>query len=139
MSVLSDRIDFLCKSQGITGYKLCKDIGISPNVMTELRKGRRSGLSAKNADKIASYFGVSVGYLLGTEPEPLLTQDLGSAETSVGLGEKKAPPLSDEAMRLAEDYDSLDEYGKRMVRTVTDNELFRVFGTEEKSTRVQNA
>lgn len=113
-------------------------LGIHPNVITNWKNGRNKSYRGY-LKEIASYFGVSVGYLLGTEPEPLLTQDLGSAETSVGLGEKKAPPLSDEAMRLAEDYDSLDEYGKRMVRTVTDNELFRVFGTEEKSTRVQNA
>lgn len=65
MSILSDRIDLLCKKNGITGYRLCKDIGISPNVMTELRSGRREGISAKNANKIAEYFGVSVGYLLG--------------------------------------------------------------------------
>ena len=29
--------------------------------------GRQSGISAANAQKIASYFGVSVGYLLGEE------------------------------------------------------------------------
>jgi hypothetical protein len=29
--------------------------------------GRQSGVSAVNAQKIASYFGVSVGYLLGEE------------------------------------------------------------------------
>lgn len=102
MSVLSDRIDFLCKEKGITGYKLCKDIGISPNVMTELRKGRRSGLSAKNADKIASYFGVSVGYLLGTEPEPLLTLDLGNAALSIAPETEKAPALQPEDEREAE-------------------------------------
>ncbi len=77
MSVLSDRIDALCEEHGVTGYRLCKDIGVSPNMMTELRAGRRAGLSAKTADKIASYFGVSVGQLLGTEPpkEPELTAE----------------------------------------------------------------
>ena len=102
MSVLSDRIDFLCQSRGITGYKLCKDIGISPNVMTELRKGRRSGLSAKNANKIASYFGVTVGYLLGTDPEPMLTQDLGDGESSPVPGKEKAPAPLPEDEREAE-------------------------------------
>ena len=38
-------------------------------MLTDLKMGRQSGLSAKNADKIASYFGVSVGYLLGTEAQ----------------------------------------------------------------------
>ena len=31
--------------------------------------GRRTGLSAASAQKIASYFGVTVGYLLGEETE----------------------------------------------------------------------
>lgn len=69
MSVLYNRIADLCDKKGITGYRLCKDIGISPNIITELKMGRRDGVSAKTADKIASYFCVSVGYLLGTEKE----------------------------------------------------------------------
>lgn len=69
MSVLYNKINDLCNKRGITGYRLCKDIGMSPNVMTELKMGRRDGLSAKNINKVAEYFNVSVGYLLGTETE----------------------------------------------------------------------
>ena len=69
MSVLSERIDVLCAEKGVTGYRLCKDIGVSPNLMTELRSNRRNGISAKTANKIADYFNVSVGYLLGTEEQ----------------------------------------------------------------------
>lgn len=69
MSTLAENIDSLCKSRGISGYRLCKSVGISPNFLTELRNGRRNGISAKNADKIAAYFGVSVGFLLGTESQ----------------------------------------------------------------------
>ena len=39
---------------------------------------------------------------------------------------KKSPALSDEAQTLAKDYDVLDDYGKRVVRTVADMELDRV-------------
>ena len=74
MSDLYNRIMSLCDKAGISGYRLCKDAGIQPSVLTDLKMGRQLGLSAKNADKIASYFGVSVGYLLGTE-------------------QKKSPPL----------------------------------------------
>ena len=69
MSILYDRIVELCESHGISGYKLCKDTGMTPSIITDLKMGRKEGLSAKNADKIATYFGVSVGYLLGTETE----------------------------------------------------------------------
>lgn len=74
MYSLSETIDDLCKKRGITGYRLCKDIGVSPNLMTELRSGRRNGLSAKTADKIASYFGISVSQLLGTDTKKAPTQ-----------------------------------------------------------------
>lgn len=46
---------------------MCKDIGIQPSILTDLKMGRQNGLSAKNADKMAAYFAVSVGYLLGTD------------------------------------------------------------------------
>ena len=37
--------------------------------MTDLKMGRKKGVSAETAQKIADYFGVSVGYLLGKETE----------------------------------------------------------------------
>lgn len=39
---------------------------------------------------------------------------------------KKSPALSSEAMRLAKDFDALDEHGQRVVRVVTDEELSRL-------------
>ena len=59
----------LCEERGIKGGKLCTDIGLSKGTLTDLKMGRQTSLSAKNAQKIADYFGVTVGYLLGTEEE----------------------------------------------------------------------
>ena len=67
MSNMYNTIAELCNMAGITGYKLCKDIGIQPSTLTDLKMGRKTGLSAKNASKIAEYFGVSVEYLLTGE------------------------------------------------------------------------
>jgi len=67
MSDLYKTIKHLCTERGITGYRLCKDIGIYPSVLTDLGKGRKKALSGEYLDKIARYFGVSVSYLLGTE------------------------------------------------------------------------
>ena len=69
MSKLYNNIVSLCESRGITGYRMCKEIGIQPSILTDLKMGRKEGLSSKNADKIARYFGVSVSFLLGTEEE----------------------------------------------------------------------
>lgn len=72
MGTLYENIISLCQDRGIKGGKMCTDLGISKGLLTDLKMGRRSGISAKTADKIASYFGVSVGYLLGTEQEKKL-------------------------------------------------------------------
>ena len=67
MGNLYDTILSLCESRGIKGGKMCNDIGISKGLLTDLKMGRRSGVSAVTAQKIATYFDVSVGYLLGEE------------------------------------------------------------------------
>ena len=67
MGTLYENIIELCEEKGIKGGKMCSDIGMSKGILTDLKKGRQAGISAANAQKIASYFGVSVGYLLGEE------------------------------------------------------------------------
>ena len=67
MSKLYNVLSNLCKQKGITGYRMCKDVDIQPSIMTDLKMGRRSGLKADTAARIANYFGVSVDYLLGNE------------------------------------------------------------------------
>lgn len=67
MSNLHKTIISLCEEKGVSGYKLCKDTGIQPSVLTDLKMGRQKSLSAANAEKVASYFGVSVSCLLGKE------------------------------------------------------------------------
>lgn len=58
----------LCDERGITGYKMCKDCGIQPSVMTDLKMERRFGLKAETASKISSYFSVPINFL--TEQPP---------------------------------------------------------------------
>lgn len=74
MSALYKILTDLCEAKGISGYKMCKDNGMQPSVMTDLRKGRRSGVSAETANRLAQYFGVSVNYILtGEEKENALS------------------------------------------------------------------
>lgn len=67
MCILYERLSKLCEEKGVSGAKMAADCEMSKSAMTELRKGRRDGFSAKNMNKLANYFGVTVGYLLGEE------------------------------------------------------------------------
>ena len=94
MSILYKNIVALCEERGIKGGKMCTDTGISKGLLTDLKMGRRSGVSALTAQKIASYFNVSVGYLLGEEE---LNQET----------EKKNDTLSDIILALRTDSELL--------------------------------
>lgn len=88
MSSMYQIIQKLCEEKGISGYRLCKDVGISPSHLTEMKMGRHANLSTKNAQRVADYFGVTTAFLLGEEDE----------ET------KKAPSPSEE--RVLDEYEN---------------------------------
>ena len=67
MVTLYERLKSLCDEKGIKGARMCNDLGFSKSLMTDLKSGRKKGVNAETAQKIASYFDVSVGYLLGEE------------------------------------------------------------------------
>jgi len=67
MSKLYETIQALCQDKGIRPGRLCKELGLSRSLMTDLKMGRKKSVSAETAQKIASYLGVSVGQLLGQE------------------------------------------------------------------------
>ncbi len=69
MYTLYERLTQLCAERGIKGARMCTDLGISKSLMTDLKSGRKKGVSAVTAQKLASYFGVTVAYLLGEEKE----------------------------------------------------------------------
>ena len=89
MGNLYERINTLCEEKGIKGGKMCTDVGISKGLLTDLKMGRRSGVSAVTAQKIAAYFGVSVGYLLGEEEK-----DQGKASCE----NKEKPTVEDDEL-----------------------------------------
>jgi transcriptional regulator with XRE-family HTH domain len=104
LGTLYENIITLCEEKGIKGGKMCTDIGMSKGILTDLKMGRQMGISAANAQKIASYFGVSVGYRLGTDDE-------------------KTPPAKAESvqytdMELLEAFRSADERTRDAIRTL---------------------
>ena len=85
MGTLYENIIALCNERGIKGGKMCTDIGMSKGILTDLKMGRQSGISTANAQKIASYFGVSVGYLLGEEEKKETATVTGSGMSEAKL------------------------------------------------------
>lgn len=67
MSDLYSNIHALCEKEGIKDGTLCANIGIRRSFLSELKAGRTKSLSAEVLSKIASYFNVSVDYLLTGE------------------------------------------------------------------------
>ena len=80
MENLYNTIEELAIKNGVSIFKMCKEIGIRQSVISDLKHGRQSGISAKNLDKIAAYFGVTVSYLLGTETKKSPSEDGDLAE-----------------------------------------------------------
>ena len=83
MENLFARIESLCQRKGIRPGRLCDELGLSRGLMTDLKMGRKKTVSAETAQKIAGFFGVSVGYLLGVEAsEPAQTDLLDQVDVA---------------------------------------------------------
>lgn len=68
---------------------MCKDTKIQPSVMTDLKMGRRQTVKAETAARLASYFGVTVDYLLG------------NTEQKENTPAEKGERISDEDIKVA--------------------------------------
>ena len=87
MGTLYEKINALCKSKGVSGSRMCLDLGLSKSTMSDLKFGRIKGISVPTAQKIAGYFGISVDELYGDEEkkeEPTAQGD-GLSEDMVEL------------------------------------------------------
>lgn len=58
-----DIYEKLLALKGVTTADVCKATGISQSTMSNWKK-RKNNLNAKNAQKVADYFGVSVDFLM---------------------------------------------------------------------------
>ena len=65
MADMYSKIEQLCKENNTNITAMCRLLDISRSTLSELKAGRTKTLSAEYTTKIASYFQVSVDYLLG--------------------------------------------------------------------------
>ena len=102
MPNLYENILSLCNQHGIRPGRLCDELGISRGLMTDLKMGRKKGVNAETAQKIASFFSVSVGYLLGIEGSEAMRETIDLDQVDVAFyGEFKE--LSDEDKETVRD------------------------------------
>ena len=113
MANLYERLVQLCEERGIKGARMCADLGISKSLMTDLKSGRKKGVNAETAQKLATYFDVSVGYLLGEE-------DVKKEQTTeIGDLSEKRKALMQFAMEVPEDK---AEMILQVMRTILESE-----------------
>ena len=75
MDNLYESIEALCNQRGIRPGRLCNDLGLSRGLITDLKMGRKKSVTAETAQKIAAYFGITVGQLLGqTDSSDILNE-----------------------------------------------------------------
>ena len=87
MCTLYSRINELCKAKGVSGSRMCLDLGMSKSTLSDIKSGRKKGFTMDTAHKIASYLGVSVAYLLGEEEtkkgQPIETDELSKKQKAM--------------------------------------------------------
>ena len=104
----------ICKSKGTNPTAACETSGAGRNLMDNVKKG--SIPSVAKVQMLAGYLGVTVSELLGEVP-------IGQSQCRQEIqteAKKKAPPISDEAMEVAEAYDAADPYLQLSVRKLLD-------------------
>ena len=99
MCTLHSRIIELCKERGISGSRMCLDLGMSKSTLSDLKSGRKKGFTAETAHKIASYLNVSVAYLLGEEEKDAKKEQ----PTEIDELSEKRKALIDFAMSVPDD------------------------------------
>jgi transcriptional regulator with XRE-family HTH domain len=65
---LYNRIAELCTQNNVSITTMCRESGVSRASLSDLKVGRKQGLSSDTLQKIASYFGVPSDYFIGTPP-----------------------------------------------------------------------
>lgn len=111
---LPEKLKEVRKQHGYTRRQLAAELGRNYATITKYENGEREP-GHTYLMEIARKFGVTTDYLLGLEELP-------------GSG---APALSPEAAQLARAFDTLDEWGRKAVRSVVELELQRQTQPEE--------
>lgn len=105
-----NNIKRLRNEKGLNMRETANLLNIPYTTYVNYEKGTREP-NSEMLVRLADFYNTTVDFLL---------------EREVSTPSKKAPSVSDEAMRMARDYDKLDNWGRQAVRDLTDTELARM-------------
>lgn len=109
-----ERFEELCNKKNVTAYKVCKETGIQTSTISSWKKGRYIPKREKMS-KIASYFDVTVEYLMGEDEKPSEPTNI------ISDGQKNESVISDEEIDLLNLFRKLNEEGKSKLLDYADD------------------
>lgn len=118
MDTFGQRLVASREKRNLSQKELAEQLGITPTRLNYWEKDKREP-AIEMIKLIAQVLDLDANYLIGHHPQT-----------------KNAPLYSSEATRLARDYDSLDTWGQRQLRTVADNEIARCAAAETEIPKV---
>lgn len=101
---------------GYTQKETAEKLGVSKSSVTNWLKGKNSP-DVELVIPICNLLNITIRDFYGEDGQ----------STNISLAPNiHALSISDKAMQLAQDYDGLDEHGRRIIRVVADEELERI-------------
>lgn len=125
--IIRSNLERYISASEYTQKEIAEKLGVSKSSITNWIKGKNSP-DVELVVPICKLLNITIREFYG-EPDTIQGPPYLSSEQSQNI-----PPYSNETMKLAEDYDRLDNHGKRVVRLVTDEEKARC--AVEKNARV---
>ena len=104
----------------LTVYQLSRRSGVHQSTIANWLNG------AKPQQNKASAVKAAIKEIAQEQEELIDSLPWEKPYTDTAENDEKAPSVSDEAMRMARDYDKLDNWGRQAVRDLTDTELARM-------------
>ncbi len=96
-----NRLKELRQEKKLTQQELANEIGVTKRTYIYWEKGERQ-IKPEKAQQLADYFGVSVGYLLGYEPEGMPKKSIYDEVYSALLRVKSENPNHDDRVAIRE-------------------------------------
>ena len=80
MATFTDKLEELCAQRGVSVDKACREAGVAPTSISNIRAGITKNPSVKTVSRLSEYFDVPVAELMETKKPPGAVADGMDAE-----------------------------------------------------------